>query len=63
MANDYLETIVKPKKKSSGKVDDNKERDDDSLDLKELLKVLSQVKNGKLNVRIPITQAGISGKI
>ncbi|WP_256010846.1 HAMP domain-containing protein [Desertivirga xinjiangensis] len=36
---------------------------DDSLDLKELLNVLSQVKNGKLDARMPVTQAGINGKI
>src|SRR5665213_1347422 len=36
---------------------------DDSLDLKELLKVLSLVKNGKLDVRMPVTQAGINGRI
>ncbi|WP_207428393.1 HAMP domain-containing protein [Pedobacter sp. SYSU D00535] len=36
---------------------------EESLDLKELLNVLSQVKNGKLNVRMPVTQAGISGRI
>jgi HAMP domain-containing protein/signal transduction histidine kinase/CheY-like chemotaxis protein len=36
---------------------------EESLDLRELLKVLSQVKNGKLNVRMPVTQAGISGRI
>jgi HAMP domain-containing protein/signal transduction histidine kinase/CheY-like chemotaxis protein len=35
----------------------------DTLDLKELLKVLSMVKNGKLNVRMPVTQAGINGRI
>ncbi len=35
----------------------------DSLDLKELLKVLSLVKNGKLDVRMPVTQAGINGRI
>ncbi|WP_345950708.1 HAMP domain-containing protein [Mucilaginibacter sp. PAMB04274] len=35
----------------------------DSLDLKELLKVLSNVKNGRLNVRMPVTQAGINGRI
>jgi methyl-accepting chemotaxis protein len=39
------------------------EVEDGSLDLKELLNVLSQVKNGKLNVRMPVTQAGISGRI
>ncbi|WP_207421691.1 HAMP domain-containing protein [Desertivirga brevis] len=36
---------------------------EDSLDLKELLNVLSQVKNGKLDVRMPVKQAGISGRI
>jgi len=36
---------------------------DDSLDLKELLKVLSMVKNGRLDVRMPVTQAGINGRI
>jgi HAMP domain-containing protein/signal transduction histidine kinase/CheY-like chemotaxis protein len=35
----------------------------ESLDLKELLKVLSMVKNGRLNVRMPVTQAGINGRI
>jgi HAMP domain-containing protein/signal transduction histidine kinase/CheY-like chemotaxis protein len=35
----------------------------DSLDLKELLRVLSLVKNGKLNTRMPVTQAGINGRI
>ncbi len=35
----------------------------DYIDLHELLKVLSQVKNGKLNVRMPVTQAGISGRV
>jgi signal transduction histidine kinase/CheY-like chemotaxis protein/HAMP domain-containing protein len=35
----------------------------DSLDLKELLRVLSMVKNGRLNVRMPVTQAGINGRI
>ena len=59
MEPEYLQTLIKkPKKKShlNGS-------EEDSLDLKELLKILSQVKNGKLNVRIPITQAGINGKI
>ena len=37
--------------------------DEGSLDLKELLKVLSMVKNGKLDARMPVTQAGINGRI
>lgn len=36
---------------------------DDHLDVKELLNVLSMVKNGKLDVRMPVTQAGINGRI
>ena len=36
---------------------------EETLDLKELLKVLTLVKNGKLNARMPVTQAGISGRI
>src|ERR1700743_1255241 len=36
---------------------------DESLDLKELLKVLSMVKNGSLDTRMPVTQAGINGRI
>src|ERR1043165_6056792 len=39
------------------------EYSDESLDLKELLKVLSLVKNGKLDTRMPVTQAGINGRI
>ncbi len=37
--------------------------DIDQLDLRELLRVLSLVKNGKLNTRMPVTQAGINGRI
>jgi HAMP domain-containing protein/signal transduction histidine kinase/CheY-like chemotaxis protein len=36
---------------------------EDRLDVKELLSVLSLVKNGKLDVRMPVTQAGINGRI
>jgi methyl-accepting chemotaxis protein len=36
---------------------------EEALDLKELLRVLSLVKNGKLDVRMPVTQAGINGRI
>src|ERR1700761_335685 len=35
----------------------------DPLDLKELLKVLSLVKAGRLNTRMPVRQAGINGRI
>ncbi|MFD2163552.1 HAMP domain-containing protein [Paradesertivirga mongoliensis] len=59
MEQDYLETLVKkPKKKAhlNG-------AEDEALNLKELLKILSQVKNGKLNLRVPVTQAGLGGKI
>jgi HAMP domain-containing protein/signal transduction histidine kinase/CheY-like chemotaxis protein len=55
MKDDILEKIL----------DENQVVDEytDSIDLKELLKVLSLVKNGKLNVRMPVTQAGINGRI
>ncbi|HVS92863.1 MAG TPA: HAMP domain-containing protein [Mucilaginibacter sp.] len=38
-------------------------QDGDPLDLKELLRVLSLVKNGRLNTRMPVRQAGINGRI
>ncbi|HEX8377197.1 MAG TPA: HAMP domain-containing protein, partial [Pedobacter sp.] len=61
MEQDYLDTLIKkPTKKPAL---NGTAHEEESLDLKELLKILSQVKNGKLNLRIPITQAGISGKI
>ncbi|MDQ7948569.1 MAG: HAMP domain-containing protein, partial [Pedobacter sp.] len=34
-----------------------------SLDLKALLNVLSSVKSGRLSIRMPVTQAGIEGRI
>src|SRR6185312_14360918 len=37
--------------------------DESPLDHQELLRVLSLVKNGKLDTRMPVTQAGISGRI
>ncbi len=36
---------------------------EDPLDTRELLKVLSLVKNGNFNTRMPVTQAGINGRI
>ncbi|MES2874138.1 MAG: HAMP domain-containing protein [Bacteroidota bacterium] len=35
----------------------------ETLDLKKLLNVLTQVKNGNLDIRMPVTQAGINGRI
>ncbi len=35
----------------------------DELDMRELLKVLSEVKNGNFSVRMPIDKVGVSGKI
>ncbi|HEY9878626.1 MAG TPA: HAMP domain-containing protein, partial [Leptolyngbyaceae cyanobacterium] len=37
--------------------------DADSLDLKQLLRVLSEVKKGNFSARMPIDQTGIAGKI
>src|ERR1700712_3230877 len=56
MENDILDELL-----VQNKAIDNPETN--SLDLRELLKVLSLVKNGKLNVRMPVTQAGINGRI
>src|SRR5881227_3666480 len=56
MKDDVLESILG----APGPVDQDHT---DPLDLKELLKVLSMVKNGNLNVRMPVTQAGINGRI
>ncbi|MDB5138111.1 MAG: response regulator [Mucilaginibacter sp.] len=56
MKDDVLEKILD----QTGIVD---EHYTDSLDLKELLKVLSLVKSGRLDVRMPVTQAGINGRI
>src|ERR1700748_1355107 len=56
MENDTLENLLD----HSAIIEDY---DNDSLDLRELLKVLSLVKNGRLNVRMPVTQAGINGRI
>ncbi|MBC8034298.1 MAG: HAMP domain-containing protein, partial [Chitinophagaceae bacterium] len=36
---------------------------EESIDLNALLRVLTLVKNGKLDVRMPVTQAGISGRV
>ncbi len=57
MKDDTLEKIL------NGTEIDDPYHNEDSLDLKELLKVLSLVKNGRLNVRMPVTQAGINGRI
>ena len=56
MKDDILEKILD----ETGVVSDYH---DGSLDVRELLKVLSLVKSGKLNVRMPVTQAGINGRI
>ncbi|NJP11845.1 MAG: HAMP domain-containing protein, partial [Leptolyngbyaceae cyanobacterium RU_5_1] len=37
--------------------------DTDNLDLKQLLKILTEVKKGNFSVRMPIDQTGIAGKI
>jgi HAMP domain-containing protein/signal transduction histidine kinase/CheY-like chemotaxis protein len=52
-------TVLEPKHKNFSPPNDAEDR----LDVKELLNVLSLVKNGKLDVRMPVTQAGINGRI
>ena len=51
-----------PKKKlrPNGK---NKKIYEEELDIRELLKVLSEVKNGNFSVRMPVDKVGINGKI
>jgi HAMP domain-containing protein/signal transduction histidine kinase/CheY-like chemotaxis protein len=51
--------LLEPKQKEAHHVNGHT----DDLDVKELLNVLSLVKNGKLNARMPVTQAGINGRI
>src|ERR1700758_1265197 len=64
MENDVLETILDTAKVNGmNGVNGVNGHHAESLDLRELLKVLSLVKNGKLNVRMPVTQAGINGRI
>src|SRR3954462_5991012 len=56
MKEDILESLLEQTEVSNSS-------DNESLDLKELLRVLSLVKNGKLSTRMPVTQAGINGRI
>ncbi|MCC8426342.1 HAMP domain-containing protein [Mucilaginibacter sp. UR6-11] len=52
-------TLLEPQQKNAPIINGTEDR----LDIKELLNVLSLVKNGKLDVRMPVTQAGINGRI
>jgi HAMP domain-containing protein/signal transduction histidine kinase/CheY-like chemotaxis protein len=52
------------KPKSNGKSNAGNDFDyDDSLDSRELLRLLAEVRNGNFTVRMPIDKLGISGKI
>jgi len=42
---------------------DKKSEPDNPLDARELLKILSEMRNGNFNVRMPVDQLGINGKI
>ncbi len=42
---------------------EKKQKNADQLDARQLLKVLTAVKNGNFNVRMPVDQVGLSGKI
>ena len=53
-----MTTIVKSQEVASSNISTG-----DDLNLKEMLQVLTHVKNGKLHVRMPENQLGISGKI
>jgi HAMP domain-containing protein/signal transduction histidine kinase/CheY-like chemotaxis protein len=56
-------TAVPGTKKSNGNVKQKVVYDEPELDRRELLRVLSEVKNGNFNVRMPIHLLGIDGKI
>jgi HAMP domain-containing protein/signal transduction histidine kinase/DNA-binding response OmpR family regulator len=52
--------------KSNGKVKEKPKQDleiSDELDIRELLKVLSEMRHGNFNVRMPIDRLGLGGKI
>ncbi len=60
--------IPAAEKKTNGKNGKHKEKiasngSDDELDTRELLKALSEVKNGNFSVRMPVDKVGIAGKI
>jgi hypothetical protein len=59
------EQDMAPAKKTNGKSRKIKEPvpDEDSLDARELLRVLSDVKNGNFSTRMSVDKVGISGKI
>ncbi len=60
-------TLVKSASKRSKKVaayspGNNGESLQESIDAKYLLEILTKVKNGNFNVRMPIDQTGLNGK-
>src|SRR5687767_1839610 len=63
-ANDKIP--VKKTSKTNGKTNGKQEKDPvnaDEIDVRELLKVLSEVRHGNFSVRMPIDRVGINGKI
>jgi HAMP domain-containing protein/signal transduction histidine kinase/CheY-like chemotaxis protein len=56
MKNDVLDSLLEETQVVA-------QNDHEQLDLRELLRVLSMVKNGRLDTRMPVTQAGINGRI
>ncbi len=59
------ENAVKPSKKSNGKPKKiiTSDSSEDELDSRELLRILSEVRNGNFVARMPIDAVGMSGKI
>ena len=55
--------LKKTNGKSKVKIDTSSYQFEDKLNNKELLQILSEVKNGDFTVRMPIDRVGISGKI
>jgi HAMP domain-containing protein/signal transduction histidine kinase/DNA-binding response OmpR family regulator len=58
-----VETENKPGKRSNGKSKKPAGLFEEELDSKELLRILSEVRNGNFSVRMPVDTIGISGKI
>ena len=65
ITNDKMEAVAEStvKKRSSDKIKQKQTYQEPELDRRELLRVLSEVKNGNFKVRMPVDLIGIDGKI
>ena len=62
-SNNDTATVSRKKKTVSYKTGNSRQLHSDELDNRYLLQVLTEVKNGNFNLRMPIDQVGLSGKI